>query len=168
MSLRGDQCICLVQYNDWFLSDILLLVQSKPLFLYGSMVLLSMVCYYYPLNYALHCLLFCYARWLCMAVNISIQYNGRLLPDIILLTQGYYHRGTRSNTMSRPFVFTAYETVYYYYHVGCCPTTNSVSVLFLLFVWCPCMAINVSVQNSGGRLPDIIMLTQCYCHRGTR
>ena len=25
-----------------------------------------------------------------MAVNISVQYNGRFLPDIILLTRGYY------------------------------------------------------------------------------
>ena len=32
--------------------------------------------------------------WLCMAINISVQYNDGLLPDIILLTQGYYHRGT--------------------------------------------------------------------------
>ena len=30
-----------------------------------------------------------------------------------------------------------------------------VSVLFLLFVWCPCMAINVSVQYNVGLLPDI-------------
>ena len=45
-----------------------------------------------------------------------------------------------------------------------------VSVLFLLFFsWCPCMAINVSVQYNGGLLPDIILLTQCYSHRrGTR
>ena len=44
-----------------------------------------------------------------------------------------------------------------------------VSVLFLLFVWCPCMAINVSVQYNGGLLPDIILLTQCITkyHRGT-
>ena len=42
------------------------------------------------------------------------------------------------------------------------------SVLFLLFVWCPCMAINVSVQYNGGLLPGIILLPQCYCHRGTR
>ena len=27
-----------------------------------------------------------------MAINVSIQYNGRLLPDIILLTQCYYHK----------------------------------------------------------------------------
>ena len=41
-------------------------------------------------------------------------------------------------------------------------------VLFCLpFCWCPCMAINVSVQYDGGFLPDIILLTQCYYHRGT-
>ena len=37
-----------------------------------------------------------------------------------------------------------------------------------LFFWCPCMAINVSVQYNGGLLPDMILLTQCYYHRGTR
>ena len=38
--------------------------------------------------------------WLWMVINISLQYNGGLLPDIILLTQGYYdHWGTRLNTM---------------------------------------------------------------------
>ena len=55
-----------------------------------------------------------------MAINIiSVQYNGGLLPDIILSTQGYYHRGTRLNTMYRAsgFVFISYVIVYYYYHV---------------------------------------------------
>ena len=42
-----------------------------------------------------------------------------------------------------------------------------VSVLFLLFVGCPCMAINVSEQYNCG-LPDIILLTEGYYHRGTR
>ena len=32
-------------------------------------------------------------------INISVQYNGGLLPGIILLTQGYYQWGTRLNTM---------------------------------------------------------------------
>ena len=36
-----------------------------------------------------------------MAMNVSVQYNGGLLPDIVLLTQGYYDRGTRSNAMKR-------------------------------------------------------------------
>ena len=42
------------------------------------------------------------------------------------------------------------------------------SGLFLLFLWCPCMAINVNVQYNGGLLLDIILLTQCYFQRGTR
>ena len=37
--------------------------------------------------------------WLCMVMNINVQYSGGLLPDIILLTQGYYQWGTRLNTM---------------------------------------------------------------------
>ena len=41
-------------------------------------------------------------------INISVQYSGGLLPDIILLTQG-----------GEPgFVFIACY-VYYYYHVWC-------------------------------------------------
>ena len=36
-----------------------------------------------------------------MAINVSVQYNGGLLPDIMLLTQCYYHRGTRLNAMKR-------------------------------------------------------------------
>ena len=37
-----------------------------------------------------------------MTINVSVQYNGGFLPDIILLTQGYnYHRGTRLNAMKR-------------------------------------------------------------------
>ena len=43
-----------------------------------------------------------------------------------------------------------------------------VSVLFLLSFWCPCMAINVSIHYNSGLLPNIILLTQCYLHRGTR
>ena len=36
-----------------------------------------------------------------MAINVSVQYNGGLLPDIILLTQCYYHRGTHLNAIKR-------------------------------------------------------------------
>ena len=36
-----------------------------------------------------------------------------------------------------------------------------VSGLFLMFFWCPCLAINVNVQYNGGLLPDIM-------HLGTR
>ena len=34
-----------------------------------------------------------------MVINISVKYNGEFLPDIILLTKGYYQWGTRLNTM---------------------------------------------------------------------
>ena len=34
-----------------------------------------------------------------MAINVSVQYNVGLLPDIILLTPCYYHRGTRLKAM---------------------------------------------------------------------
>ena len=43
-----------------------------------------------------------------------------------------------------------------------------VSGLFSLFFWCPSMPINESLQYNGGLLPDILLLTQCYHHRGTR
>ena len=36
-----------------------------------------------------------------MAVNVSVQYNGGLLPDIILLTQCHFHRGTHLYAMKR-------------------------------------------------------------------
>ena len=40
-----------------------------------------------------------------MAINVvNVQYNGGLLPDIILLTDPMlllYHRGTRLNAMKR-------------------------------------------------------------------
>ena len=34
-----------------------------------------------------------------MAINVSVEYN-----DIILLTQCYYHRGTRLNAMQRFYI----------------------------------------------------------------
>ena len=37
-----------------------------------------------------------YDWWLYMVIDISVQYNGGFLPDIILLTQGYY------NTIGEP------------------------------------------------------------------
>ena len=43
-----------------------------------------------------------------MAIDVSIQYNDGLLPDIILLNQGYYRRGTRLNAVKR-FVSAIYE-----------------------------------------------------------
>ena len=36
-----------------------------------------------------------------MAINVSVQYNGGLLPDIILFTQCHFHWGIRLNAMKR-------------------------------------------------------------------
>ena len=110
-------------------------------------------------------------KWPCMANNnVSVQYNdGGLLPDIILLTQGYYgnHRGTRL-MLCRGFVFAAYETVFI---LSLTCLIMYYIVVVSVFAWCPCMAINVviSAQYNGGLLPDITLFTQCYYHhRGTR
>ena len=40
-----------------------------------------------------------------MAINVSVQYNSGLLPDIVLLTQCYYdNRGTCLNAMKRLYL----------------------------------------------------------------
>ena len=66
-----------VQYNGGFLPDILLLTQHKPLFLYGSMTLLS---YIITTILTMYYSVFCYVWWLCIAINICVQYNGGFLP----------------------------------------------------------------------------------------
>ena len=80
----------IVQYTSGFLPDILLFTQA--LLLYGSVVLLSTLLVLSS-KQCTTVFMFCYDWWLCM-VNISVQYNGGFLPEIILLTQGYYHWGT--------------------------------------------------------------------------
>ena len=85
----------IVQYKSGFLPDDILLLTQAPIFVWFDGTLI--VYYYYPLKYVLQCVLLCLAAL--HGVNISVQYNGGLLPDIILLTQGYDHRGTRLNTM---------------------------------------------------------------------
>ena len=36
-----------------------------------------------------------------MAINVNVQYSGGFLPDIILCTQCYLHRGSCLNAMKR-------------------------------------------------------------------
>ena len=36
-----------------------------------------------------------------MPINVNVHYNGGFLPDMILLTQCYLHRGTCLNAMKR-------------------------------------------------------------------
>ena len=71
-----------------------------------------------------------------MVINISVQYSGGLLPDIILLTQGYYQWGG--------FVFTTF--VMYITTTMCEGVLHC--LLFLMFFWCPYMTINVNVHFS--------------------
>ena len=60
-----------------------------PIFVLFDASIIFVLLLYYPLNYVLQkCLLFCYVWWLCLAISTSVQHNGGLLPDIILLTQG--------------------------------------------------------------------------------
>ena len=54
-----------------------------------------------------------------MAINVSVQHNGGFLPGIILLTQCFYHRGTRLIAIYEEFffVFAAYHPTYYLVNV---------------------------------------------------
>ena len=55
-------------------------------------------------------------------LDLSVKYNGGLLPDIILLTQGYYHRGTRLNTMfQRPCLYSLSMKQYIITIFSTCP-----------------------------------------------
>ena len=63
----------------------------------NSILLLPCSVVYYIVS-----VLFLLSFWChCMAINVSIQYNGGLLPDIILSTQCYLYRGTRLNAMKK-------------------------------------------------------------------
>ena len=89
----------IVPYTSGFLPYILLFTQAPILVWFdGAIIDISL---YYPLNYVLlyTVVMLGYDWWLCMVTNMSVQYNGGFLPDFILLTQGYYHWGTRLNTM---------------------------------------------------------------------
>ena len=47
-----------------------------------------------------------------MAINvISVQYNGESFPDIISLTQGYYHWVTYLNAMKRLYFLRLFFSV---------------------------------------------------------
>ena len=51
----------------------------------------------------------------CMAINVNVQYNGGLLPDIILLTQCYFRRGTRLKCHEEvPYLFAGFVFAAFY------------------------------------------------------
>ena len=93
-----------------------------------------------------------------MVINISVHYNGGSLPNITLLPQGHYHRGTRLNTMQWLCIYSLPVCNSILLLPPCIMVYYIVSVLFLLFFWCACMAINVSVQYNGGHFPPTL-----YC-----
>ena len=77
---------------DWGYSHRLYMFTQDPfVWFHGTFIAYN----YYSFNYVLHCLLSCFVSWPCMAIKCSVQYGGGLLPDLILLTQGYYHRGAQ-------------------------------------------------------------------------
>ena len=63
---------------------------------YGILLSTYLMMYYYNNVYQV-CFIFVWCP--CMAIDVSVQYNGGFLPDIILLTQGYYNRRARLNSM---------------------------------------------------------------------
>ena len=50
-----------------------------------------------------------------MLINMSVQYNRGFLPDIILLTQGYLHRGIRLNTMKKLCICSLWSLLNVFY-----------------------------------------------------
>ena len=57
----------------------------------------------------------CCVWWPGTAINVSVQYNGGNILDIILLTQGYYLWGTHSALKCHEeVVFLGYETTTLY------------------------------------------------------
>ena len=89
----------IVQFISGFLPDILLFTQAHILVWFDGTIIDIISTILLTMYYSTVFMLLCYDWWLCMVINISVQYNGGFLPDTILLTQGYYHRGTRLNTM---------------------------------------------------------------------
>ena len=65
-----------------------------------------------------------------MVISISVHYSGGFLPDMILLTQGYDHWGTRLNTMQWLCIYSPCNSTLL---LPCVMVYYNVSVLFLLF-----------------------------------
>ena len=89
-----------VQYTSEFLPDILLFIQA-PILAWFDGTIIGITTILLTLYYSGHVFkekYFCYDWWPCMVIDISVQYNGGFLPDIVLLTQIYYHWETRLNT----------------------------------------------------------------------
>ena len=84
-------------------------------------------------------------------------------PPLYLYTYINRHAGPPNKTTQKTMRYIIKKVVIIYDNIAIEPYNNRVC-----FVWCPCMAINASVQYNVRFLPDIILSTQCYHHRGTR
>ena len=99
-----------------------------------------------------------------MVVTLSQQLITGEKPSVMLYAYINRHAGTpdkKQNLFSSMALLSYIITTLFDDALHC-------FVLFLVFVWCPCMAINASVQYNNGLLLDIILLTQFYYHKGTR
>ncbi|CAM9547358.1 unnamed protein product [Ascophyllum nodosum] len=94
----------------------------KPLFVYVFMVLIS-ISRTILVTVCITVVRLGYDWRLCMVINISVQCNGGLLPDMILLNQGYYQWGARLNIMYWICTYSLCN-VSYYYHVWWCTTLS--------------------------------------------
>ena len=112
-----------------------------------------------------------------VVVTLGQQYNVGEKPTVILYTYINRHAEPPANITKHKnnTVVPSNHTRLCIYSLcnsillpPCVMVYYIVSGVLLMFFWCPCMAINVSVQYNGGLLPDIILLTQYYFHRGTR
>ena len=80
-------------------------------------------------------------------VGCSREYNDpRLLPSGNSVK--YYVEAWLLQPMKQYIITTRFDVVL---HCSC---------FVFAFVWCTCMAIDVSVSYNGGLLPDILLLTQ--------
>ena len=49
-----------------------------------------------------------------MLIYVSVPYNGGSLTDILRLTQGYYHGGTRLNAMKKFCIWSLWDNSFFY------------------------------------------------------
>ena len=90
-----------------------------------------------------------------MVINISARYNGGFHPDIIMLPQDYYNRGTRLNTMEWLCLYSLCNSVLL---LPCLMVYYIVCFVFTVFmVSLHGDYVGVLQYNDGGLLPDIIL-----------
>ena len=74
----------------------------------------------------------------CMAINVSVQYNGGFLSGIILLTQCYYHWGTRLNAIKRFCICSLYShlnvSIFFPLTGGCSECLDAI-IFFIKNYW---------------------------------